>query len=168
MPMVMRWRFTIFRLIRDFWKNGRIPLAPFTFSPVRHSAGCPSAEGALSNEWASEVSIKPLAKLALDPEDFPFLEQIGGHDDSVLVRVQELTKQVINAVTHYESEPEQLRMQLDWKSELGPVLLEFVEKQRMFMSTATLTLQFEPDAVWLHVAGPPAYLQVLQNRLNER
>ena len=125
----------------------------------------PLAEGAMSNEWASEVSIKPLAKLALEPEDFPFLDQIGGHDDSVLVRAQELTKQVMEAVTQHEREPDQLTMLLDWKVELGPVLLEFIEKQRMFMPTVTHTLKFEPDAVWLQIEGPPAYLQVLQNRL---
>jgi len=128
----------------------------------------PIAEGAMSNEWASEVAIKPLAKLALEPEDFPFLEQIGGHDDSILVRTQELTGQVVAAVVQLEAAPGQIRMQLAWTSELGPILLEYIEMQRMFVPTATLTLQFEPEAVWLQIAGPPAYLQVLQNRLDEK
>ncbi|KAA3663656.1 MAG: hypothetical protein DWQ04_09725 [Chloroflexi bacterium] len=128
----------------------------------------PLAEGAMSNEWASEVAIKPLAKLALEPEDFPFLEQIGGHDDSILVRAQELTGQVVTAVVQSDAASGQIRMQLDWTSELGPILLEYIEMQRMFVPTATLTLQFEPEAVWLQITGPPAYLQVLQNRLDEK
>lgn len=127
----------------------------------------PLAEGAMSNEWASEVAIKPLAKLALEPEDFPFLEQIGGHDDSILVRAQALMEQVMAAVTKSESESDQLRLQLNWTTELGSILLEFIEMQRKFVPTATLALQFEPADVWLQIQGPPAYLQVLQNRLDD-
>jgi hypothetical protein len=30
---------------------------------------------------ASPVSVNPVAKLAVEPEDFPFLDRIRGHDD---------------------------------------------------------------------------------------
>jgi hypothetical protein len=33
---------------------------------------------------ASPVPVKPAAKLAVHPGDFPFLHQIHGHDDDVL------------------------------------------------------------------------------------
>jgi hypothetical protein len=33
---------------------------------------------------ASPVPVKPVAKLAVGPSDFPFLEQISGHDDELL------------------------------------------------------------------------------------
>ncbi|WP_152360622.1 hypothetical protein [Microlunatus speluncae] len=33
---------------------------------------------------ASPVSMKPVAKIAVSPEDFPFLDQIRGHDDKIL------------------------------------------------------------------------------------
>lgn len=32
-------------------------------------------------QWASPVPVKPLAQLAVGPEDFPFLDQLRGHDD---------------------------------------------------------------------------------------
>ncbi|HEX2913167.1 MAG TPA: hypothetical protein VH186_20360 [Chloroflexia bacterium] len=37
-------------------------------------------------QWASPVAVKPLAKLAVTPEDFPFLSQTRGHDPVELSR----------------------------------------------------------------------------------
>ncbi|MCA9929099.1 MAG: hypothetical protein KC419_11495 [Anaerolineales bacterium] len=124
----------------------------------------PMSDGIMSNEWASEVPVKPIARLALQPEDFPFLAQIGGHDDSALVRAQALSDRLIAAVNKIEREPDRIHMQLDWSTELGSVILEYIDMQRRFMPTAVLTLKFEPETVWLTIEGPPAYLQVLQNR----
>jgi hypothetical protein len=35
-------------------------------------------------QWASLVPVTPLAKLTVDPQDFPFLSQIRGHDPKVM------------------------------------------------------------------------------------
>jgi len=35
-------------------------------------------------QWASPVAVKPLAKLAVGPEDFPFLSQIYPHDPKIV------------------------------------------------------------------------------------
>jgi hypothetical protein len=35
----------------------------------------------VSAQWASPVPVRPLARLAVEPEDFPFLAQLRGHDD---------------------------------------------------------------------------------------
>lgn len=35
-------------------------------------------------QWASSMPVVPLAKLRVEPADFPFLEQIRGHDDQVM------------------------------------------------------------------------------------
>ncbi len=55
--------------------------------------------GVLSNEWASEQPVRPLAKLAIAPEEFPFLDQIGGHDDGPLLRFDTLGKLIREAAT---------------------------------------------------------------------
>lgn len=34
--------------------------------------------------WASPVAVKPLAKLAITPDDFPFLKQMNGHNPRLL------------------------------------------------------------------------------------
>ncbi len=128
----------------------------------------PIADGTLSNEWASEVPVKPLAKLYLIPEDFPFLDQIGGHDDSMLVRASELNKQLIEKVVGYVKEVSGFSLKLDWEDSFGPDLLEFISIQRQMMPTATATLHFEGDQeVWFKLSGPPAYEQVWQDRLDE-
>lgn len=35
-------------------------------------------------QWASLVPVKPLARITVGPEDFPFLRQIRGHDDATV------------------------------------------------------------------------------------
>jgi hypothetical protein len=37
-------------------------------------------------QWASPVAAKPLARLAVEPADFPFLAQLRGHDDETMFR----------------------------------------------------------------------------------
>ncbi len=34
-------------------------------------------------QWASLVPVRPLARLTVEPEDFPFLDAMRGHDDEV-------------------------------------------------------------------------------------
>jgi hypothetical protein len=65
------------------WRSGTIYLLP------RHSFEAQPLQpyrGALIEiaQWASHVPVKPLAKLAIEPEDFPFLEQIRPHDPEVI------------------------------------------------------------------------------------
>lgn len=36
-------------------------------------------------QWASLVAVKPLARIAIAPEDFPFLDDIRGHDDAFIL-----------------------------------------------------------------------------------
>ena len=37
-------------------------------------------------QWASPLPVRPLARLAVDPEDFPFLAQLRGHDDATMMQ----------------------------------------------------------------------------------
>ncbi len=37
-------------------------------------------------QYASLLSVKPLARIAVAPEDFPFLAQMRGHDDETILR----------------------------------------------------------------------------------
>jgi hypothetical protein len=43
-----------------------------------------------ANQWASSVPVKPLAKLRVSPDDFPFLAEVNGHHQpSVVARAAE-------------------------------------------------------------------------------
>ena len=35
-------------------------------------------------QWASPVAVRPIARLAVAPEDFPFLHQVEGHDPAIV------------------------------------------------------------------------------------
>jgi hypothetical protein len=65
------------------WRNGMIYILPRdTFEQQE-----PMERLGLRVEpmqWASSVSVKPLAKLAVTPEDFPFLHQVEGHDPQLV------------------------------------------------------------------------------------
>lgn len=65
------------------WREGTIYLLPgdsFEQQPRQRSRG---VEIELA-QWASLTPVKPLAKLPVKPEDFPFLTQIRPHDPAAL------------------------------------------------------------------------------------
>ena len=71
-------------LQRRAWRHGTIYLLP------RHTFQQQAAQtqGRLKLEvaqWASAVAVRPLARLPVEPEDFPFLETLYGHDPSVVM-----------------------------------------------------------------------------------
>ncbi|WP_069761925.1 hypothetical protein [Streptomyces sp. LUP47B] len=62
------------------WRPGTVYLLPagtFELQP-RMRVGDVLVQPA---QWASPLPVTPVAKLAVQPEDFPFLDQIRGHDD---------------------------------------------------------------------------------------
>ncbi len=70
-------------LARQPWRNGVVYLLPSeTFSA---QPAIPFGDGEIRvPQFASPVAVKPLARLAVEPHDFPFLAQIRGHDDARL------------------------------------------------------------------------------------
>lgn len=64
------------------WRRGFVYVLPretFERQPLR--AG---GEDFYVAQWAGLVPVRPLARIATGPEDFPFLGQIRGHDDAVV------------------------------------------------------------------------------------
>ncbi|WAA09223.1 hypothetical protein [Fervidibacillus albus] len=56
----------------DYWTTGTIYIfSKDSFQP-----------GGIRNEWVCETKIKPLAKLSVTPEDFPFLKDVNQHVQS--------------------------------------------------------------------------------------
>jgi hypothetical protein len=65
------------------WRNGTIyilPRAGFEHQPREQSRG---REVDIA-QWASLVPVRPLARLAVTPKDFPFLQQVRAHDMAVV------------------------------------------------------------------------------------
>lgn len=69
-------------LVHQPWRTGTIYILPrTTFEP---QPPIPSGDQAVHVlQWASPLPVAPLAKLRVSPADFPFLQQIRGHDDLV-------------------------------------------------------------------------------------
>lgn len=152
-------------LDQDPWHTGMIYFLPretFKRMPV-------SVEGGESNEWVSEVPLKPLAKMLIEPEDFPFLDQVGGHDDSELIALGEMGKRITAVTLEHKVENERLIMKLDYSPAIGQLLLEYIPIMQKFIPTAQVNLRFEPeDGVYYEFAGPPAVMQVMLERLETK
>lgn len=146
------------------FRNGTIYLLPRE-SFVRLE----KMEGVFSNEWACEEEVRPLARLALLPEDFPFLDQIGGHDDSLLIDFGELGEAVIGSVLEANPQEDGFELKLAWDESLSDQLMPYVGLVRRFLPQVTLTLRFEANggAVWLKMGGPAAFQQVLKEQLSK-
>lgn len=147
------------------WRTGTLYILPrATFRRLE------VLPGVLANEWASEAPVRPLARLTVRPEDFPFLDQIAGHDDSALVRFGALLDGLLDATTAAALADETLQLTLNWTADLGADLLTLIDLARSQLPTAQFTLRFPPHlaAPELIVAAPLAFLQTLRPRLHRR
>lgn len=73
-------------LLQKPWCRGTIyllPRQPFQQEAPRQIQGMEI----IFPHWVSSSVIKPLARLDVGPEDFPFLEQIHGHNDAKVVEL---------------------------------------------------------------------------------
>jgi hypothetical protein len=70
-------------LPRQPWRRGIIYLLPrqsFEQQPLQPYAGLQLE----IPQWASPAPVRPLAQLPVEPSDFPFLEQLHGHDPRIV------------------------------------------------------------------------------------
>ena len=67
------------------WRSGTLYLLPgetFERQPVYRWRG----EDILEHQWASAVGVEPVAKVHVEPADFPFLSHVRGHDNAYVER----------------------------------------------------------------------------------
>lgn len=139
------------------WRQGTLYFLPRnTFVRLRLT------ENSFANEWASEQEVKPLAKLSINPKDFPFLEKIGGHDDGELMRLGALSKAIREAAKSASMKDNSLSITLPANME---GLDEYIKLQRIFMPAVNITTSYSSDdALILNLSSlPPAYRQVLKD-----
>lgn len=75
-------------LVRNPWCEGAVYILPrgtFIQEPAQHM---PGAEIVLPH-WVSPSPVHPIAKLKVQPQDFPFLSSIHGHNDEKLPRLMQ-------------------------------------------------------------------------------
>jgi len=119
---------------------------------------------ALANEWASEQPVLPAGKMRIAPEDFPF--EITGHDDGPIVRLEGMTDRILGAVQSVESiAGDHLKLEMAPGTDLSELLPEYVALMATFMPGMEFTYEHGPVATLDIDKIPPAYQQVLSNRL---
>ena len=125
-------------------------------------------EVSYSNEWASVTPVRPVARLDVVPEDFPFLDRIGGHDDEVLMRGAELAKRVREAAVEASLEGARFRVRLPNRPDLEQVLTDWVAIQSVLIPAAQIGVEKSVDGLTCTMEDlPPAYQQVMREEYRD-
>lgn len=114
-----------------------------------------------ANEWACTEAIRPLVKLYLHPEDFPFLDQIGGHDDSALQKAGQLSAAVHKLALTATLDGAHFTLTVPHTPENLQLLTEFQEVQQTFIPAADISITPTEEHLLFTVQNlPPAYQHV--------
>jgi hypothetical protein len=108
--------------------------------------------------------VRPLKRVAVDPEDFPFRDDVGGHDDSELIRGEELSDTVFERVRSVIRVPGGFDLALTWDDEIAAVFDEYVALGRKYLPDVERRLA---DGA-LEIRGPAGYLQSFEKSLARR
>ncbi len=118
--------------------------------------------GPASNEWACHVPVRPLARIPVTPADFPFLDDIAGHDDGPIIAFGRLGDEIYDGVVSARH--------LDGGFEMVTTVARstvdrFVELGHQFYPDVIRVATDHPDgtAVWMN--GSNAFLHGIEARL---
>lgn len=119
--------------------------------------------GPLSDEWACPETVRPLARLAVEPEDFPFLEAIGGHDDGPLLELDDLGSIVYGALVSARRTGQGIEIVTTADR---TVVDRFIELGNEFYPDVTRTAEAVAGGTRLSMAGPDAFIHAISKRLD--
>ncbi len=113
--------------------------------------------------------MRPLARLTIDPGDFPFLDQVGGHDDGELIAADELGDIVMSKVTNARPVPGGLVVSLAWDEQVAGIWDEYLASAKRFNPDVERSLDLESNAqATMLVMGPKGFLQAYASSLHDR
>jgi hypothetical protein len=148
------------------WTDGMLYILPGeTFSQTFLPNGMPLPE------WVSHVPVTPLAKLAVAPDDFPFLAVAGYHESGIADETMKLLDDLIAETRTWEAVDDGVRVVWDWHAETYQKLSRFIPLGRKVMPAATLELRFEPKGgdFSLSITEPnPVLINILKEKLNKK
>lgn len=150
---------------KDIWRTGTLYLLPpETFSPIPFYPGGPP-----SNEWASTVELRPIARLDIRPEDFPFLDRVGGHDDSEIIASEKLGDVITDHIDAAHRTQAGLAVHLRWDDEIAAIIEDYLTSRRRLTPDVSRQHRIEPTGEhWLDLEGPDGYLQTYERMLVTR
>lgn len=137
--------------------DGALYLLPRdTFTRIPFYPGGPP-----SPEWASTEPVRPIARILLEPADFPFLDDVGGHDDGPLLEFEALNTTVLAGAISAERVDGGFRFTTTAER---PDVERWTELATSFFPDVDRLISDE-EPVEVTITGPPAIEHVLQQRL---
>jgi len=153
------YRFSVSSESEATWCNGTLYILPRDrFKRLEMFPGGPR-----SAEWACVGEVSPLARVLVSPADFPFLDDVGVHDDTKLIHLEGLRKEIREAIVGFEDFPGGLRMHVH----LSPSKVE--QWKRLvteFYPQVTIRAESNLGVQDVEILGPPAVLQSYQPAKN--
>lgn len=128
------------------WREGTIyVLARHHFTQVL------SEEGEPLLEWTCDQPVQPLLRVRVAPSDFPFLEQVQGHD----ARLEILIYKFFSSYEQLKELSDGYAFAYQWTNVLAADVVALIELIRRDIPSMQLELVCEPNngPVWLHIRG---------------
>lgn len=136
------------------WIPGTIYILPRApFEQVKDENGDPL------EEWACPHEVQPLARLRIEPQDFPFLGQVEGHDDGLVA----LLPDMLTTYLRLENLEDGFALAYGWDKPGWQVICDFARLLRD-MGPIGIEIQVlpepEPDGtlLWLRMHGPQPFV----------
>jgi hypothetical protein len=123
-------------------------------------------EGPISDEWASEEPVRPVASLLVDPEDFPFLDQVAPHDETEFLSMFDRFREVISGATSFR-ESDGLAIDLAWSPEIEGSYQEWSLLSGAYLPVVEHRLEGSGSTRTLFLNGPAPYVSGVKERLEE-
>lgn len=119
----------------------------------------------VANEWACEEPVEPIARLLLKPSDFPFLDQIGGHDDQQLLRLDAISMEIREAAISASFVDDRFEVVLPAGQIGASKWEEYLDLQRVLAPAARFQVEPSQEGVKLRVTSlPPAMRQIMEKK----
>jgi len=149
----------------DIWRSGTLYLlARDSFRSNPFFPGGPD-----SSEWASLEEVRPLKRVAVDPDDFPFRDRVGGHDDREVIRAAQLADLVLDNARAVRRTSAGIELTLDWDADVAAVFDEYLSLTRKFTPDVDRRLITRgPNGAILEVRAPAGFLQSIEASLRKR
>jgi hypothetical protein len=119
--------------------------------------------GPLSNEWACHEPVKPLARLMIEPDDFPFLSRIGGHDDGPLIEFGRLGDEIYDRLVSAQRTDSGFEIVTTADASLVD---RFIEMSSTFYPDVSREATRTDAGVSITMTGPPAFMDSMAKKLD--
>jgi hypothetical protein len=123
--------------------------------------------GPLSDEWASQEPVRPIASLLISPSDFPFLDRVAGHDETEFLSMLDRFRELIAGAVGYEQVSEGLVISLQWDEAVESSYDRWVPLAGAYMPVVDHRIEGDGALRTLYLDGPDPYLAQVMKRLDE-